>query len=81
MDLLADSTKTGVGKKNCPNEMEIVASTMQLPMMSPIANSNCFLRIAVKSTTSSGSDVPRASAKKLMKNSGISSSADNKITD
>jgi len=35
-------TNTTVGKNNCPIEIETVASTMQLPIMSPIASSYCL---------------------------------------
>jgi len=61
--------------------METVASTMQLPIMSPIASLYYLLRIAAKSTTSSGSEVPTASMKKLIRNSGIPNIVDRLIAD
>jgi len=42
-----------IGKKRGPIPIEKPASTMQLPMASPMATSYCFLRMAVKSTANS----------------------------
>ena len=67
------------GKRNNPAPIDTVASTMQLPIMSPIATSYCLLRIAVKSTTSSGSDVPIEAKKNPKISSGIPKISDNEI--
>jgi len=73
--------ETLIGKNSGPIPMEKPASTMLLPMASPMAISYCLFRTAVKSTTSSGRDVPMATKKKLMKYSGMRRTADKVITD
>ena len=70
------------GEKNrAPIPMENPASIMLLPIASPSAISYCFFLIAVKSTASSGRDVPMAITKKLMKYSGTYKDADITMTD
>jgi hypothetical protein len=69
--IAASSPDIMVGKSNCPIPRERLASTRELPMMSPIASSYCLLRRAVKSTTSSGRDVLIATMKKLIRYSEI----------
>ena len=69
------------GKSKLPMLIETVASTIQLPIISPIASSYSFLRIAVKSTISSGKEVPIETMKKLMKNSDTLKTDDSLITD
>jgi len=56
---------TVIGKNKGPIPTEKPASTMLLPMMSPIAISHCLFRTAVKSTTSSSREVPIATLENL----------------
>ena len=69
--IVARFPDTVIGEINGPIPMEKQASKMQLPMVFPIASSYWLLRTAVKSTTSSGRDVPIATTKKLMRYSEI----------
>ncbi len=73
--------ETIFGKSRFPMLIETVASTIQLPMMSPIANSYSFFRIAVKSTMSSGREVPIDTKKKLIRYSEILKIVDNLMID
>ena len=77
----ASSPETACGKKTWPIPIERLASTTQLPIMSPITISYCFLRSAVRSTASSGRDVPIATKKKLMMYSGMLRIAESTMTD
>ena len=63
--IVANPPDMKVGKSKFPMLIEIVASTIQLPMISPMANSYSFFRIAVRSTMSSGIEVPIETMKKL----------------
>jgi len=69
--IVARFPDTVIGEISGPIPMENKASKIQLPMMSPIASLYRCLRIAVKSITNSGRDVPIATTKKLMRYSGI----------
>ena len=60
----------GVGNSNKPIPNDKVASTIQLPKISPTASSYLFFRKAVKSTDNSGREVPIPKTKKLVINSG-----------
>ena len=62
---------TVIGKNIGPKPMASVESTIQLPIISPIAKSKCFFLIAETSTTSSGRLVPILTKKKLIKYSDI----------
>ena len=77
--IITSSPDTSIGDNRGPIPMESVASTMQLPMASPIAISISPLRKAVNSTTSSGREVPNASMKKLRMYSGMLKIVDREI--
>jgi len=72
---------TAWGKKNRPIPSEIDPSTIQLPIASPMTSLYCFFLRTVKSTTSSGSDVPRNNMKKLIKYSEMCKAEEMNITD
>ena len=61
--IMAGPPDTACGKKTCPIPTETEASTIQLPMASPMTSSYCFFRRAIKSTVNSGRDVPIATKK------------------
>ena len=79
--VVASSPDIACGKKNRPIPMEKEASKRQLPIMFPMESSYCFFRRAVIVTTNSGSDVPIATTKKLIKYSEILKLAESEITD
>ena len=77
----ASLAETATGKIKAPIPIERPASTMQLPIASPMAIPYCFLRTAVKSTASSGKDVPIETTKKLIKYSGMCAPAESATTE
>ena len=69
--ILPDTVIGEIGETRGPIPMDRLASTRQLPIASPMAISYCLLRMAVRSTASSGREVPMATRKKLITYSSI----------
>jgi len=79
--IIANLADIKFGKIKFPMLIETVASTIQLPMISPIANSYSFFLIAVTSTRSSGREVPIETMKKLIRYSDTLKTAESLMTD
>ena len=77
--MLASPAEIVCGNRNNPVPIATVASTIQLPIISPMATSYCLLRTAVKPTTSSGRDVPIDARKNPKISSGIPKMPDSEI--